>query len=108
MKGNAEYLVDLLKISGNFTSYLRGETPFERGEKLNAEAFGWNAGIGFNGFRRFERAYRRAAIIGGCRFHLVVGKEQADRFVQEVVSCLNGDEVSPFWASVIEGIFLVP
>lgn len=107
MKGNAEYLVDLLKMSGNFTSYLRGETPFERGEELNPEAFGWNAGVG-NGFRRFERAYRRAAIIGGRRSHAIVGKDEADRFVQEVVACLNGDEVSPFWASVIEGIYLVP
>lgn len=107
MRSNKEYLVDLLKMSNNFTSYLRGETPFEQGEELNPNAFGWNARTEFNGFRRFERAYRRAAIIGGRRSRAVVGKEQADKFVQAVVACLNGDKVSQFWQSVIEGVYLV-
>lgn len=101
------YLIDLLKMSGNFTSYLDGETPWENGVQMNEAAFSWNAALDGNCARRVERAYKRAAILGGRRSDVVMTKEQFDHFVQAVVIALNGEQLTPFWQCVIAGVAIV-
>lgn len=101
-------LIQLLKMSGNFTAYLDGETPFERGEVLNPDAFRWLAARNGNAARRIARAYKRAAIIGGRRSPVdMTGEDVYNRFTQAVVTALNGWDCPPVWQSVFLGVKLV-
>lgn len=101
-------MLDLLKMTGNYSSYLSGETPWENGEEVHpASAFKWNAAIDGRAARRIQKAYARAAILGGRKSDFAFGRAELDRFTQAVVDALNGDALTPFWRCVILGVRLV-